>query len=63
MINSARNMGLGRDVPARSGAAGRTAPKNRPSTLSSTGKDKDGKEEKKEEWRRLLWWDVLFYDL
>ena len=63
MINSARNMGLGRDVPARSGTTGRIGPKSRASTVSSTGKDKDGREEKKEEWRRQLWWDVLFYDL
>ena len=47
MFNVARNMGLGRDVGRRKSA-------------KSKGR---GREREREEMRRMIWWDVLFYDL
>lgn len=47
MYNVARYMGLGRDVGRRKSA-------------KSKGR---GREREREEMRRMIWWDVLFYDL
>lgn len=51
MVNVARTMGLGRD--------------DHPLATSRTRLDEqtNQRELQRKEWRRMLWWEVMFYDL
>lgn len=59
-MNAARGMGLGRDSPGRplkmnDGDA--SASSCRARTNYQTNKEKE------EDWKLLMWWDIMFYDL
>lgn len=51
MVSAARTMGLGRDDHAP--ATSRTSLDGR----------MNQRELQRKEWRRMLWWEVMFYDL
>ncbi|KAF8153178.1 hypothetical protein B0H34DRAFT_861342 [Crassisporium funariophilum] len=69
LVNAARGMGLGRDSPGRKTKANHerkaaTASHGRGRTSHQANKEKDAEKDKvREDWKRLLWWDILFYDL
>lgn len=61
MVSAARGMGLGRDGPGR---------RSKTSDASTSSRVRSGyqtnKEEKQrlwEDWKLLVWWDIMFYDL
>ncbi|TFK31861.1 hypothetical protein BDQ12DRAFT_693375 [Crucibulum laeve] len=64
MVNIARGMGLGSDSEAGGGTTTKKAKDRRSSVnLSLTGERGKEREREREETRRMVWWDVVFYDL
>lgn len=59
MVNAARGMGLGRDNPERKSRTG-----DGDASASSCGARKETEKERLwEDWKLLMWWDIMFYDL
>jgi len=72
MVNAARGMGLGRDNPGRKSKTSHGDKKaNRDASASPcransscpTSKGKERERERWEDWKLLMWWDIMFYDL
>ena len=66
-MNAARGMGLGRDSPGRQSKMNDSDGSASPSRARSrylTNKVKDMEKERLwEDWKLLMWWDIMFYDL
>ena len=66
-MNAARGMGLGKDSLMRQlktsdGDASTSPSRVRSRYQTNKGKDTE-KERLLEDWRLLMWWDIMFYDL
>ena len=65
-MNAARGMGLGRDSPGRQSKTsdGDASASSRPRSRYHTNKGKNTEKERLwEDWKLLMWWDIMFYDL
>ena len=67
-MNTARGMGLGRDGPGRQSKTSDgdvSASPNRARSRYETNKEKKDTEKERllEDWKLLMWWDIMFYDL
>ena len=66
-MNAARGMGLGKDDPGRlsrtsEGDASASSGRARSKYQMNKGKDTE-KERLLDDWKLLIWWDIMFYDL
>jgi hypothetical protein len=67
IVNVARGVGLGRDSPGRQSKTSdgnASALSCRARSSYQTNKEKETEKEKLwEDWKLLMWWDIMFYDL
>lgn len=66
-MNAARGMSLGKDGPGRRSKTSdgdASASLSRSRSRYQTNKEKDAEKERLfEDWKLLMWWDIMFYDL
>jgi hypothetical protein len=66
-VNAARGMGLGGDSRGRQSKTSGgdvSASSSRARSRYHTNKEKDTEKERLwEDWKLLMWWDIMFYDL
>ena len=63
-MNTARGMGLGRGSPGRQSDGDASTSSSRARSRYQTNKEKDTEKERLwEDWKLLMWWDIMFYDL
>ena len=66
-MNAARGMSLGKDGPRRRSKTSdgdASASLSRSRSRYQTNKEKDAEKERLfEDWKLLMWWDIMFYDL